>query len=107
MPKIYLWTLYAFSTLMIIYYVLGINKKIAIYQARETVFDKGFTSSPVLVGDRIYAIDIAGTVHIFGATGEYIEIGTIETGEPVYATPAFMDGRIYIRGDNNLYCIGK
>lgn len=70
-------------------------------------FDKGFTSSPVLVGDRIYAIDIAGTVHIFGATGEYIEIGTIETGEPVYATPAFMDGRIYIRGDNNLYCIGK
>jgi outer membrane protein assembly factor BamB len=75
--------------------------------AWEKEFDAGFTSSPILAGDRIYAIDVAGVVHIFGATGEYTEIGMIETGEPVYATPAFMDGRIYIRGDGNLYCIGK
>ena len=70
-------------------------------------FDKGFSSSPVLVGDRVYAIDVAGVVHIFGAAPEYKEIGTIALGEPVHATPAFMDGRIYIRGDNNLFCIGK
>ncbi len=70
-------------------------------------FDEGFTSSPVLVGDRIYAIDLTGVMHIFAAAGEYKEIGTVETGEPVYATPAFMNGRIYIRGDNNLYCVGR
>ncbi len=70
-------------------------------------FDEGFSSSPVLVGDRIYAIDVAGVVHIFGAAAEYEEIGTAALGEPVYATPAFMDGRIYIRGDENLYCIGR
>ncbi|HPR83254.1 MAG TPA: PQQ-binding-like beta-propeller repeat protein [Pontiellaceae bacterium] len=70
-------------------------------------FDEGFSSSPVLAGDRIYAIDVAGVVHIFAAAGEYKEIGTIEMGEPVYATPAFMNGRIYIRGDDHLYCIGK
>jgi outer membrane protein assembly factor BamB len=70
-------------------------------------FDKGFSSSPVLVGDRVYAIDVAGVVHIFGAAPEYKEIGTIALGEPVHATPAFMDGRIYIRGDENLYCVGK
>jgi outer membrane protein assembly factor BamB len=70
-------------------------------------FDEGFNSSPVLVGSRIYAIDLAGVVHIFGAAAEYEEIGTVALGEPVYATPAFMDGRIYIRGDSNLFCIGK
>lgn len=70
-------------------------------------FEEGFTSSPVLVGDRICVIDTTGVVHIFGAAAEYKEIGTIEMGEPVYATPAFMNGRIYIRGDSNLYCIGK
>jgi outer membrane protein assembly factor BamB len=70
-------------------------------------FDEGFNSSPVLVGERIYVIDLAGVVHIFGAAAEYEEIGTVALGEPVYATPAFTDGRIYIRGDKNLYCIGE
>ncbi|MFA5374098.1 MAG: hypothetical protein WC354_07960, partial [Candidatus Omnitrophota bacterium] len=37
LPKIYLWTLYAFSTFMILYYLLGAGKKIAAYQARETL----------------------------------------------------------------------
>jgi outer membrane protein assembly factor BamB len=70
-------------------------------------FDEGFNSSPVLVGERIYVIDLAGVVHIFGAAAEYEEIGTVALGEPVYATPAFTDGRIYIRGDKTLYCIGE
>ncbi|MCF7817062.1 MAG: PQQ-binding-like beta-propeller repeat protein [Kiritimatiellales bacterium] len=73
----------------------------------EHEFNDGFSSSPVLVGDRIYAIDRKGVVHIFGAEAEYKEIATIEMGEPVYATPAFLDGRIYIRADENLYCIGN
>ncbi|NOU35741.1 MAG: PQQ-binding-like beta-propeller repeat protein [Kiritimatiellaceae bacterium] len=73
----------------------------------EQEFKKGFSSSPVLVGDRVYVIDITGVVHIFGAEAEYKEIGTIAMGEPVFATPAFMDGRIYIRGEKNLYCVGK
>lgn len=72
----------------------------------EQEFDDGFSSSPVLVGDRIYAIDLAGVVHVFAAAEEYREIATIEMDEPVYATPAFANGRIYIRGDENLYCVG-
>ncbi len=72
----------------------------------EQEFDDGFSSSPVLVGDRIYSIDIEGMVHIFEAADEYKEIATLEMGEPVSATPAFANNRIYIRGDENLYCIG-
>jgi outer membrane protein assembly factor BamB len=73
----------------------------------EHEFDEGFSSSPVLVGDRIYSIDFDGVVHIFGAEAEYKEIAAIEMGESILATPAFMDGRIYIRGGDHLYCIGN
>ncbi|VGO21750.1 outer membrane protein assembly factor BamB family protein [Pontiella sulfatireligans] len=73
----------------------------------EQEFDDGFSSSPVLVGDRIYSIDLGGIVYIMEATDEYKEIARIEMGEAVYATPAFMDNRIYIRGEEYLYCIGK
>jgi outer membrane protein assembly factor BamB len=73
----------------------------------EQEFDEGFNSSPVLVGDRFYAIDVAGVVHIIEAKEKYNEIAAIEMGEAVFATPAFMDGRIYIRTDLDLYCVGK
>jgi len=73
----------------------------------EQEFDEGFSSSPVWVDGRIYAIDLEGVVHIFEAAAEYKEVASIEMGEPVYATPAFVNNRIYIRGDENLYCIGK
>lgn len=70
--------------------------------------DEGFNASPVLVGKTVYAIDLEGVVHIFDATADtYHEIAAIEMGEPVYATPAFANNRIYIRGDENLYCIGS
>jgi len=71
-------------------------------------FDDGFNSSPILVGNRIYAIDLGGVVYIFDAEADtYHEIASIEMGEPVHATPAFAKGRIYIRGDEYLYCIGE
>lgn len=73
----------------------------------EQEFDDGFNSSPILVGNRIYLIDLSGTVHIFEAAAKYKHLATVQTGEPVYATPAFLDGRIYIRGEDHLYCIGQ
>jgi outer membrane protein assembly factor BamB len=64
-----------------------------------------FVSSPILVGDKIYILDDEGTMYIVRAGSEYELIGTSSIGEPTMATPAFMDGRIYIRGEDNLYCI--
>ncbi|MDF7799891.1 PQQ-binding-like beta-propeller repeat protein [Pontiellaceae bacterium B1224] len=73
----------------------------------EQECDDGFNASPILVGNNVYAIDLGGVVHIFDAEAEsYHEIASIEMGEPVYTTPAFVNGRIYIRGDENLFCIG-
>lgn len=71
----------------------------------EQEFDDGFNASPILVGDRIYALDLEGVVHIFNAAAQYEAIASIEMGERAWATPAFAHGRIYIRCDYNLYCI--
>lgn len=70
-------------------------------------FDAEFRASPIQVGSRVYAIDVEGVVHIFQVAQSYVELGTVAMGEPVYATPAFADGRIYIRTENRLYCVRK
>lgn len=65
----------------------------------------GFNSSPILVGDRIYVLDNEGTMYIIRASSEYELIASPALGETTVATPAFLDGRIYLRTAENLYCI--
>ena len=66
----------------------------------------GFYSSPVIVDGKLYVIDLEGKMHIFKDGKEKVIIGEPVLGEKAFATPAFIDGRIYLRGQNNLYCIG-
>jgi len=66
-----------------------------------------FRASPSLVGDKLYVLDMKGVMHIVQAGPEFKELGKCELGEECYASPAFADGRIYIRGLHNLYCIGQ
>jgi len=70
-------------------------------------FDNGFFSSPIVVGDRVYLMDNKGVTHIFNANREFDLISEPALGENAVTIPAFMPGRIYIRGDENLYCIGS
>lgn len=70
-------------------------------------FEDGFYSSPILAGSRIYLMDRNGIMHIFEAGAQYKEIARCSLGEPATTIPAIMDGRIYIRGLQNLYCIGE
>ncbi len=69
--------------------------------------DHGFYASPVLVGDRVYAFDQKGRAHIFRAAAEFSSLGTPELAEDVVSTPAFTDGRLYVRTLKNLICIGE
>lgn len=64
-------------------------------------------SSPSLVGDRIYMFSDEGVAVIFKAGAEYEEIDRPELGEHCQASPAFLDGRIYVRGEQHLFCIGQ
>lgn len=70
-------------------------------------FDYGFYSSPILVGKNIYLTDQAGVTMIFKATGSFSLVAESPLGEKAVCTPAFSENRIYIRGEENIYCIGK
>jgi len=58
-------------------------------------------------GDKLYLLTAEGVMLIVQAGPEYKELTRCELGEECRASPAFADGRIYIRGLENLYCIGK
>lgn len=73
----------------------------------EHVFDLGFNSSPVLVDDRVYISDLSGGTHVFKLGEKFESIGSGDVQEPVYATPAFVGERIFIRGLFHLVCVGK
>ncbi|MDZ7315738.1 MAG: PQQ-binding-like beta-propeller repeat protein [candidate division KSB1 bacterium] len=70
-------------------------------------FDRGFYSSPILVGDRVYLTDLKGITHIFRMSETFTLEADNPLGEEVLTIPAFVKNRIYIRGTENLYCIGR
>ncbi len=65
-----------------------------------------FFASPCLVGEKLYLLDDQGTMIIGEYKPKYKELAKCKLGEECRASPAFADGRIYIRGVENLYCIG-
>ena len=73
----------------------------------EQEFDNGFYSSPILVDNKIYLIDMDGITHIFKTGKEYVHIADCVLGENSMTTPAFINGKIFIRGNEHLFCIGK
>jgi outer membrane protein assembly factor BamB len=73
----------------------------------EKDLGKNIFSSPMIVENRVYFLDIAGVMHIVNADKEYKVISEPKIGETAAATPAFMNGKIFIRGEENLYCIAK
>jgi len=73
----------------------------------EKDFSNNIFSSPMIVEGKVYLLDRTGVMHIFKADREFSLVGESALGEQSACTPAFTDGRIYLRGDKNLYCIGK
>jgi len=70
-------------------------------------FAETFHASPSLVGDKVYLLTADGLMIIIKADRKFEEIARYDIGEKTNCSPAFLDGRIYIRGKENLYCIGK
>jgi outer membrane protein assembly factor BamB len=76
--------------------------------AEQVLFSSAVSSSPILVGDTVMAIAEDGKVAAFAASpdgpGEWKKSNV---GEPVFATPAAANGKLYIRGGDHLFCIQK
>lgn len=73
----------------------------------ERLGGAGISSSPVLIDGKIYAADEKGDVYVILADPTYKLLAKNSLGEPVIATPAVADGKLYIRGRSSLFCIGK
>lgn len=66
-----------------------------------------FTASPVAFEGKILLTSEDGDTFIVKAGPQHEILGTNSVGEPVYASPAVADGKIFIRGERNIYCIGR
>jgi len=85
---------------------------LACYEAKtgtklwEQEYGNPFYSSPVYADGKVYITDMTGKTHIVKATKDYQLVGTPELGEKAVCSAVFQDGRVFIRGMNNLYCLG-
>jgi outer membrane protein assembly factor BamB len=74
-----------------------------------------FFASPVMVGDRIYAVNVQGKGFVFEATPKSFKlISQNQLGNEAYASPVICGNRLYLRvatkGESRqefLYCIGS
>ncbi len=66
-----------------------------------------FTASPVAFDGKILLTSEDGDTFVLKAGPVHEVLRTNSIGEPVYASPALADGKIFIRGEKHLYCIGK
>jgi outer membrane protein assembly factor BamB len=66
-----------------------------------------FTSSPILVGDLVYATSEAGKTFVFKAGPKFELLASNDLGEGVLATPAVCGGQVFLRTEQHLYCLGN
>ncbi len=66
-----------------------------------------FLASPVAYEDKVLLTSEEGDTYVIKAGPKHEVLRTNSLGEPVYASPAIADGKIYIRGEKNLYAIGS
>ena len=67
----------------------------------------GFSASPVLIDDLVFAPDEKGVTHVFRATAKQREkIAENDLNDGGMASPVIVDGRVYLRTTRFLYCIG-
>jgi len=66
-----------------------------------------YYASPVTGDGKIYLLNETGQLTVVSAEAKWEELATANFGENAYATPAIVDGRIYLRTVGHLYCFGN
>jgi len=84
---------------------------------KDMDIDPPFRASPSLVGKHLYLVGDEGKVFVVEADparwkliakpATYEMVAVSDMKEPCSASPAFQDGRIYLRTKSQLLCIGK
>lgn len=63
-------------------------------------------ASPILASGLVYFLNDDGVAHVVKAGPTFELVARNELGEKTYASPAVSEGRLFLRGFQNLYCIG-
>jgi outer membrane protein assembly factor BamB len=66
-----------------------------------------YYSSPVAADGKVYMASEKGKVSVLKPDGSLEPVVVNDLQDDIYATPALVDGRIYLRTRNTLYCFGK
>jgi outer membrane protein assembly factor BamB len=67
-----------------------------------------YSASPVLAAGHLYLTNEDGTIFVVQVEGDQLQLVAENAMEDfAVATPVFLDGRIYIRTDRFLHCIGS
>jgi len=67
-----------------------------------------FFSSPILAGNNLYICSEEGAFYVFEVTPTGIQIlNQTKFEDNFVATPVLVNNKILLRGDKNLYCVGK
>ena len=70
-------------------------------------FGGAFTASPVSADGLLFFTNESGSTLVLDAASDDREITRNEIGEPVYASPAIAQGRLFLRTAKHLMCIGR
>ncbi|MDR3405281.1 MAG: PQQ-binding-like beta-propeller repeat protein [Chthoniobacter sp.] len=81
-----------------------------IYQAERLDAPGDYYSSAVAADGRVYVVSQKGTAVVIDASNEATQLHVLARnamGEQVFATPAILDGRIYLRTEKHLFAFGE
>jgi outer membrane protein assembly factor BamB len=62
-----------------------------------------FSPSPVAAGGRLYFTSSTGTIAVVSAEAQWRTLAVNDLDEPVFASPAIDQGRLYVRTQSKLY----
>ena len=72
----------------------------------EHDFEEACNASPGIAGGTLILITNKGALIAVAAAREFKELARSPLGEKVFASPAFAQGKIFVRGAKHLICIG-
>jgi outer membrane protein assembly factor BamB len=74
---------------------------------KERLSGKKHHASAVAADGRIYLTADDGSTFVLRASTEFEMLAKNPIGEPVFASPAFSDRQIFLRGARHLWCVGE
>jgi outer membrane protein assembly factor BamB len=77
------------------------------YEGGRVPTPESFSASPLAYDGKLLLLSEDGDGFLIkaGPIHEVLKVNALD--EPIYASPAAANGKLFIRGDKHLYCIGK